>query len=268
MPLIQIRYALTFDALFHLGTGVSAGLVDRTVIRNASGYVYVPASTLKGVLREHCEQLCRFYTENAQDDGVNVSIPHNAKAALIDFGNTQTLISHIFGTPLRPGNLRFNDAVQTDTHIYESKDLADKNNGIYKEMQISTLTQARIDRLTHTAVDGALYTSEFGIPQLTFMGTIKGQLPSTPIERFTKTVPEQETSYTLTPTYSLLLLLAGLLMIERIGGNKSTGKGQCNCVIEEVKLDKMLCPEAIWQEWIGDLKVLDEYFNAQQGGQV
>ncbi|MBA2678585.1 MAG: hypothetical protein H0U76_09380 [Ktedonobacteraceae bacterium] len=270
MPLIQIDYALTFDALFHLGAGVSAGLVDRTVIRNASGYVYVPASTLKGVLREHCEQLCRFYTGdgNAQSAGVHVPNPHNPRDALMDFGNTQTLIGHIFGTSLHPGNMRFNDATQVDTHLYASRDRANQDKGIYKAMQISTLTQARIDRLTHTAVDAALYTSEFGIPNLTFIGTIKGQVPSTSIEGLTRTVHEQETAHTLTPTYSLLLLLAGLLMVERLGGNKSTGKGQCTCIIEEVKLDKVLCPEAIWQEWVANLHVLSDYLDGQQGGQA
>src|SRR5690242_18289620 len=102
MTLVQIHYALTFDSPFHLGTGISTGMIDRTVIRNADDYLYVPASTLKGVVREHCEQLYHFYTAKDHNQAISssVSSPHNAKAALNDFGGPQTLISRIFGSPL------------------------------------------------------------------------------------------------------------------------------------------------------------------------
>src|SRR5437016_1233700 len=119
--LVQIDYVLTFDAPFHFGTGIATGLVDRTVIRDAGSDLYVPASTFKGVLREHCEQLCRFYLPNAQ-----VASPHNAYAALAQFGKAPPLISRIFGSPLYPGTLRFNDAKQEqETH------------NLYKEIQTS-----------------------------------------------------------------------------------------------------------------------------------
>ncbi len=146
--LVQIDYELQFAAPFHLGTGITAGLIDRTVIRDADGYLYVPASTFKGVLREHCEQLCRFYLPNAQ-----IASPHDAYAALAQFGKAPTLISRIFGSPLYPGGLRFNDARQEQ-----------ETRQTYKEIQTSVSTQVRIDRVTRTAADEALYTSEFGTP--------------------------------------------------------------------------------------------------------
>src|SRR6266567_6384068 len=247
--LVQIDYELQFAAPFHLGTGIAAGSIDRTVIRDAGGDLYVPASTFKGVLREHCEQLCRFYLPNAQ-----IASPHDAYAALAQFGKAPTLISRIFGSPLYPGGLRFNDARQeTETHR------------AYKEIQTSTSTQARIDRMTRTAVDEALYTSEFGTRYLSFEGTIKGLLNCTSIEELTVTVQGRET-YSLTPTYSLLILLAGLLMIERIGGNKSTGKGQCSCAITNVLLDRHKCTREQWQSWIEQLDVLKDY--DERGGQA
>lgn len=55
IDLVQIEYTLKFMTLFHCGTGIRAGLVDRTVRRDSAGYLYVPGSTFKGVLREHCE---------------------------------------------------------------------------------------------------------------------------------------------------------------------------------------------------------------------
>ncbi len=164
--LVQIDYELHFTAPFHLGTGIASGLIDRTVIRDAGRDLYVPASTFKGVLREHCEQLCRFYLPNAQ-----IASPHDAYAALAQFGAAPTLISRIFGSPLYAGSLRFNDAKQEQ-----------ESHNLYREMQTSNSTQVRIDRVTRTAVDKALYISEFGTRYLVFEGTIKGLLNCTPIE--------------------------------------------------------------------------------------
>lgn len=249
--LVQIDYELQFEAPFHLGTGIAAGSIDRTVIRNTGGDLYVPASTFKGVLREHCEQLCRFYLPNAQ-----IVSPHDAYAALAQFGKAPTLISRIFGSALYPGGLRFNDAIQEkETH------------NVYKEIQTSVATQARIDRVTRTAANEALYTSEFGTRFLLFEGTIKGLLKCIPIEELAVTGQGKET-YTLTPTYSLLILLAGLLMVERLGGNKSTGKGQCSCSITNVLLDRHRCTKEQWQSWIEQLDVLKDYPPDERGGQA
>ena len=54
---LWIDYDLTFATPFHFGTGIREGLIDRTVIRDDGGYLYVPGSTLKGVLRERCEHI-------------------------------------------------------------------------------------------------------------------------------------------------------------------------------------------------------------------
>src|SRR2546425_3078564 len=159
--LVQIDYDLHFTAPFHLGTGIRAGLIDRTVMKDNSGYLYVPASTLKGVLREYCERLLRFYLPDGQE---NVASPHDAKAVLVEFGRAPTPITRIFGSQLHPGGLHFSDARMERNPLY------------YKEIQSSVSTQVRIDRIWRTAVDEALYTSEYGVRDLRFEGTIKGTL--------------------------------------------------------------------------------------------
>lgn len=249
--LVQIDYEIQFAAPFHFGTGISAGSIDRTVIRNADGDLYVPASTFKGVLREHCEQLCRIYLPNMQ-----ISSPHDAYATLAQFGKAPTLISNIFGSSLYPGGLRFNDARQQE-----------EAHNTYSEIQTSIATQVRIDRVTRTAANEALYTSEFGTRYLVFEGTIKGPLNCTPIEQLAVTMQGPET-YTLSPTYSLLTLLAGLLMVERLGGNKSTGKGQCRCSITDVIFDRHKFSKEQWQSWIEQLDVLKDYPLNERGGQA
>jgi len=249
--LVQIDYKLQFAAPFHAGTGITEGLIDRSVVRDADGNLYIPASTFKGVLREHCEQLCRFYLPNEP-----IASPHDKRAALTQFGKAPSLISRVFGSPLHPGGLRFNDARQ-EVGTRQA----------YQELQTTIATQVRIDRLTRTAVDKALYTSEFGSPYLLFKGTIKGQLNDTPITELTATIAARA-PYTLAPTCSLLILLAGMLMVERLGGNKSTGKGQCRCTIENLLLDGRRCTEERWQSWIEHLDVAADHLSGARGGQA
>ena len=266
LQLLQINYHLSFSAPFHFGTGVSAGLLDRTVIRDSNDYLYVPASTFKGVVRERCEQLYRFYVPNADK---TIASPHDRYAALADFGRLPTLITRIFGSQLYPGTLHFDNAVQSDNDLnnYNARD--DKTGGgirKYTGIQTSVSTQVRIDRPTRTAVEKALYTSEFGVRELTFQGAIKGQLDCTPIDSLLS-MEQSEVTHTGKPVYSLLLLLAGLLLVERLGGNKSTGKGQCLCTITHVSLDKQSVSAEQWQSWLQHLDVLSAYTEPSAKGE-
>ena len=250
---IEIEYTLTFETLFHCGTGIREGLVDRTIVRNNRGYLYVPGSTFKGVLRERCEQLARVYVQNEQEKQ-RIANPHNAEIALLNLGRKPTMITRIFGAQNVPGSLFFDDA------ILNEEDTPDEINQ-YKELQVGVYTQVRIDRPTHTAIPGALYTSEFGTKDSVLKGVIQGWLsciaigsPDVTIER----IPHTE----LAPTYSSLLLLAGLQLIDRLGGNKSTGKGQCECKITRISMRGENCSETLWKSWLGQLNALERYQEA------
>jgi CRISPR/Cas system CMR subunit Cmr4 (Cas7 group RAMP superfamily) len=249
---IQLTYQLTFTMPFHFGTGLRVGLIDRTIVRDHDGYLYVPGSTIKGVLREYCEQLSHLYEEldPAMDDAI--ASPHDDKKALWSLGrhNQPTMVTRIFGSHSSPGRLFFDDARQTDKDkgFYDSPTRGGNRSSTYKSLQTDIATQVRIDRLSRTAARGALYTSEFGLKDLTFIGSITGWLECTAIE----TLPDG-------PTYSLLLLLAGLHLIERIGGNKSTGKGQCCCEITAFQCGDKTYEKAQWDAWLDSLEALSYY---------
>lgn len=112
---LLIDYTLAFNTPFHCGTGIRESLIDRTVVRDSDGYLYVPGSTLKGVLRDRCEQIARFYgqTEPAMNNGTpadtgmqRVPSPHDATAALAGLGKSKpTMITRIFGSQNKPGLL-------------------------------------------------------------------------------------------------------------------------------------------------------------------
>ncbi len=224
---LQLRYKLMFTTPFHCGTGLRVGLIDRTIVRDHDGYLYVPGSTLKGVLREHCERLARLYEDLDPEMLDALASPHDEKRALVAPGHAPTMITRLFGSHSTPGRLFFDDARQTTEakRAYDERGgNKDTSKGKYKAAQVDLATQARISRLSRTAAPGALYTSEFGVKDLVFEGQISGWLECLSIEE-----PGAG------PTYSLLLLLAGLHLLDRVGSNKSTGKGQCRCEITKLE---------------------------------
>lgn len=251
---IRLTYTLTFVTPFHFGTGLRLGLLDRTVVRDSGDYLYVPGSTLKGTVREHCEHLVRLYENEDSDARTSVTDIHDEKKALWGLSQTGTMITRIFGSPQQPGHLFFNDAHQSDEEraIFDGRGPHNQSTkGKYKNAQTDIYTQVRIDRPTHTSVPGALFTSEFGIRNFVFQGCIEGWLECMPIE----SIPEG-------PTYSLLLLLAGIHLLDAIGGNKSTGKGRCNLKITALTVNGK--GQHDWQSWFDHLDALTNYAGAVQ----
>jgi len=208
---IAIAYRLTFESAFHFGTGLRGGLIDRLVARNADGFLYVPGSTLKGVLRERCEQLAELFDLEATSPHVEAWREANRR--------DPDIVARIFGTRFLPGNVYFDDAqmLEDDQALFDTDEKERKAE--FRTWQTEQRTQVAISRRTRTAQHGMLYTSEYGIRDLRFEGEIVGTLTGFPLERSER------------GTYSLLLLLAGLKSLERIGGSKSTGAG---CVTSEV----------------------------------
>jgi hypothetical protein len=56
--------------------------------------------------------------------------------------------------------------------------------------------------------------------------------------------------------------MASLQMIERLGGNKSTGKGKCCCKVTEVAINGTSYTEEDWQSWLDHLDTLSLYSTA------
>jgi len=217
-------------------------------VRDAEGYLYVPGSTIKGALRMHCEGLSRLYELVDEEMREHIDSPHDTKKALWGMGNRITMITRIFGSRNHPGHLFFDDAGQAeqDKRQYDSRERDGK--GKYQSLQTDLYTQVRLDRPTRTAVAGALYTSEFGIKGFSFKGSITGWLECLPIEPLSDK-----------PTYSLLLLLAGLHMLDRLGGNRSTGKGQCRCEIKQLLINGESYTDTQWKSWLDHLDALSDY---------
>jgi CRISPR/Cas system CSM-associated protein Csm3 (group 7 of RAMP superfamily) len=93
---------------------------------------------------------------------------------------------------------------------------------------------------------------------LRFEGHITGTLACFPIDDVDQSAP----------TYSLLLLLAGLRLVDQLGGNKSTGKGQCKCEITKLEVENIKYEHEKWEEWFEKLDELSFYSSAVEGSEA
>lgn len=219
---IQINYRLTFNTAFHLGTGLRSGLIHRSVATDSEGYLLVPGSTVKGSLRDRCGQIARLFRFPEDDPHVGKISEANLQAALVEL---------IFGSRFQPGRLYFDDAklISEDRELfeptYDDPRLRDRRRNEFRSWQTEKRTQVSIWRPTNTAAAGRLYNSEYGIRGLRFDGQISGLL------RGYATLADPPLSY------SLIFLIMGLLGLERLGGNKSSGAGLLNCEVLRLVAD-------------------------------
>jgi len=229
---LSVRYRIIFDSPFHCGNGLGGALVDRLARRDESGYLIVPGSTVKGIVRENCERLAALL-------GVNVAGPHVPSG---DGPDTQKFIEWLFqrhnpvtllfGSQLQQGGLCFDDAVLEkywqdyfSGALETADETAGKTAGGRLAWQVERRARARMSRLTGAAAHEALFTGEYGIRGLTFMGTVSGYL--------------QRLDYAGADLseYARLLLLAGLKLMGGMGADRSTGAGCCRVELTELKLD-------------------------------
>lgn len=244
---IDIQYRVHFLAPFHLGTGVANGLLDHGIARQASasdeedGLLYIPASTLKGIIRDQCEQVATLAGFPQRD-------PH--QRGTIVQSMTEHPVDLVFGTRRHPGSIWFNDGRLTPE---QRELLADARARAAPPIgwQSTHRTRVALSRLRGTALTGRLFNLELGLPGMKFDARIRGHARGMPI-------PGAEEL----ATTSTLLLVAGLLMVDRIGGQKSAGGGRCEIEITSLQIDREEVPPA---ELLQHLEALSSVTEGRMG---
>jgi CRISPR/Cas system CSM-associated protein Csm3 (group 7 of RAMP superfamily) len=213
---IDADLEITFSSSHHLGTGRAEGLLDRTVRRGAGGEAYVPASALKGALREAAERLTRrldrqlveLGAEREQRFGLRrradtvLDEPCRApRAEAMCQSRAPCIVCRLFGNVFTGARL-----VVDDAHVVP---------GPTGPPRHESVTRLAIDRRRRGAKKGALFSSEYSRPGPTYRSRLAGQVPLSPIEG--DGVPAE------------LVVLAGALRLARqVGAEGSTGHGQCH----------------------------------------
>ncbi len=182
--------------------GSSTSLADKPIIRNSEANLLIPASQLKGRLRHECEKIARgldwavCYSPNPQTmcpqrAGLTGNFERTEYKVLGYENQHHCLICQIFGNPVLPSRVIFDDLICTE----------DPDN--LPEVLRPGVT---INRRRRTAEEQKLYYLETSPAnaQIKFTGNIH---------------------LSRAPVYAGALILAGLQHIHALGGSKSTGLG-------------------------------------------
>lgn len=236
MARVQIEIqplTIQIDGSLALNTGFRRGLIHRTVERDVDGFAYIPASSLKGRVRRACEQL-------ATQAGLHVCrAPRPSGMCSV---HTQVcLVCRVFGMPGRGSDLRWRDA-----RLVGDYQTAFDADDVGREAQFYARTQVQLSRALGTAAPDRLFTSEFTVENLRFESSITGWLEITPIAGDDSA-----------GGYELLLLLAGLRLVNTIGGGASRGTGWLSLDLpEDVKINDV---KIHWRDVLDNLDLLCEF---------
>lgn len=214
------------DTALCIGAGGSSGsLADKAIVRNCEGNLLIPASQVKGRLRHECEKIARglrwSISESPNPEKMVIfrdNAPDGFRRPEYEVpGYEQTyhcLISKIFGDPVLPSRVIFDDLICTQ----------DPEN--LPEVLRPGVT---INRRRKTAEEKKLYFLETSPAnaKLEFVGEMHIKPSLTP----------------QTPDYAEALIWSGLRHINALGGSKSAGLGWLTWKLpDEIHID-----EAVWE---------------------
>jgi CRISPR-associated RAMP protein (TIGR02581 family) len=202
--------------------GSSSSLADKPIIRNAEGNLLIPASQIKGRMRHECEKIARGLGWEICESPSAEKMVIRRQNAPVKFQRSQyevpgydetyhCLISQIFGDPILPSRVMFDDLICTEEPENLPKVLR---------------PGVTINRRRRTAEEKKLYFLETSPAntQLRFEGCIH-LLPDC-------------------PEYAKPLILTGLRHIHALGGSKSAGLGW----LSWEELPKFEFDENVWKD--------------------
>lgn len=208
---LDLCYRIIWKGRWHVGSGYQSAVADRLLRRLHDGFPFVPGSQIKGVLRHQCERLAWALDLKAVD-------PHSSEK------HNQQLVKHF--TPLAKSKLvvdrLFGSRYQGECLFVTNA--APASSG--EKNTTSVQTRTAMDRVTRTVMEKHLFTTELTEGDIALQGTIRARHPAG--------VLTQEAADGFPYEYSLLI--AGLLSLDALGGDKSVGLGRCEIKLKEKSL--------------------------------
>ena len=212
---IDLQFLITMSGPLAIGAGFPRGQIDRTVVQSLNGLPYIPASTLKGRVRDLAERLLKTLGHHKICNGPlpDFMCPANGRA------NDLCLICKTFGTTGLSSVSGQTGLIWRDAPAYDDKHKKELSPQSMHEANdyFYARTQVQLSRPRGVALAKHLFTTESTIEHLLYKGRIRGWLPKQP-ERFSE---------------ELLLLCASLKLLCFIGGSKSRGAGQCTVKLHQ-----------------------------------
>lgn len=205
---LDLCYEIVWKGRWYVGSGYQSAVADRLLRRmGGDGAPFVPGSQVKGVLRHQCERLALALCLEAVD-------PHDERSLIGHFtplSKSHLIVDRLFGSRYQGECLFVTNAMPV---------LPDG------EKKTSVQTRIAMDRVTGTVMEQHLFTTELPEGAINLQGKIRGRHPAGVLTQYDDEFP-----------YEYALLVAALLSLNALGGNKSVGLGRC-----KVKLKgKTLC---------------------------
>lgn len=202
---IDLQFPIALEGPLAIWSGFRRGQIQRTVLRNSQGHPFIPASTLKGRVRDAAERLAK-------------TLGHEICGApdpdLMCGNGTSCLVCRTFGSPGISALSGHTGLIWRDAKLIDEQGNSVEVKKEEAEALYYSRTQVQLSRLRGTAQEQHLFTSETTIENLRFRGRIRGWLPA--VTRTAGKYPEE-----------LVLLCSALRLLTFVGGSKSRGAGLC-----------------------------------------
>ncbi len=237
---LDLCYHIIWQGRWHVGSGYQSAVADRLLRRLPNNAPFVPGSQIKGVLRHQCERLALAL-------GLEVINPHAGIEK-----DEKNLIKHF--TPLKKSDLMVDRLFGSR---YQGECLFVTNAvpmSPAEKSMASVQARTAIDRITGTVMEQHLFTTELTESNVKLQGKIRARHPAGVLTQYEDGFPCE---------YDLLI--AALLSLDALGGDKSLGLGRCEVQIEpeslywndqRISLDEVLqsFQEEDWSGWVDILR--------------
>ena len=233
-----LTYSLKVEGDVHTGTGMGLpGLIDEFVLRDAEGTAYLPASHIKGLVRDSCYLLWQMRKEPVRICEGQKQWQSQATDPVPDAHRfcemaeqDLCLMCALFGSPSSQGSFWFSPATYLDADTLGKLDLGESDGALR--------AHTAIDPYTKRAKTNQLFQIEVVQPIDLFYGDI----------HFTGWAGAQPE---LDHDSLVAWLTAALLFTRRVGGNRRRGWGHCRFTLATDDKDNL---EAIQKTriWLGE----------------
>ena len=203
---LDLSYCIAWEGRWHVGSGYRSTTADRLQRRRDAedGAPFVPGSQMKGVLRHQCERLALAF-------GLEVVGPHAGTESgdrslvnhFVPLAESDLAVDRLFGSRRQGECLFVTNAVPV------SSEANDRNESTVR-------TRTAIDRVTGTVMEQHLFTTELAEGDIDLAGQIRARHPAGVLTQDDGGFP-----------YEYALLVAGLLSLDALGGDKGAGLGRC-----------------------------------------
>jgi len=205
---LKLELTIQFSSKWHSGSGESGLMLNRLINRDAQNCPYIPGSTWKGVVRESCEKLTRTLGFPDPAD------PHSRVLNVMDnFNEPQYIdspVDRLFGTRYSGDCLFFRDARLAEDPPRDA---------VWHQSRICRY------RVLGGAREHHLFSSEY-TESMSFSTSIEG------CHDHLETIGEKDLPF------AYAILIAGILNIRRLGGDKSTGAGNLETHFEAIRYNE------------------------------